>query len=81
MSDSNLYCKLKDAEWRIKSVRLRVKNEVWGVINLFKSEEWRVGGQGGGGWYHRFVYECNLIPLVTEGYMQNLITLVIKRFN
>ena len=43
MSNSNLYCKLKDAELRIKRVRLRVNNEVLGVrggvINLFKSEE------------------------------------------
>ena len=63
MSNSDLYCKLRDAKWRIKSVGLRVKNEVW-------------GGQGGGGWYHKFVYECNRIPLVTEGCMQNFITLV-----
>ena len=42
MSNSNLYCKLKDAEWRMKSVGLRVKNEVWG---------------SGGGWYHKFVKE------------------------
>ena len=39
MSNSNLYCKLKDAEGRIKSVGLRVKNEVWGS-----------GGEG-----HKFV--------------------------
>ena len=42
---------------------LRVKNEGW-------------GGQGVGGWYHKFVYECNRIPLVTEGCMKNFITLV-----
>ena len=36
----------------------------------------KVGGSRGGGWYHKFVYECNLIPLVTEGCMQNSITLV-----
>jgi hypothetical protein len=42
MSNSNLYCKLKDEEYRIKSVGLRVKNEVGfqggggdGIINLF----------------------------------------------
>ena len=29
MSNSNLYCKLKDTELRIKSVGLGVKNEVW----------------------------------------------------
>jgi hypothetical protein len=36
----------------------------------------KCGGQGGGGWSHKFVYECNLIPLVTEGCMQNFITQV-----
>ena len=35
MSNSDLYCKLKDAEWRIKSVGLRVKNEVWGSGRRF----------------------------------------------
>ena len=65
MSNSDLYCKLTDAEWRIKSVGLRVKNEVWGY--LFKSEEWRVGGQGGGGWYHTFVYHHHhLFPKQTD---------------
>ena len=37
----------------MEGVRLRVKNEEWGV-------------KGGGGVYHKFVYECNHIPLVTE---------------
>ena len=41
-----------------------------------QSEEWRGGGQWGGGWYHKFVYECNLNPLVIEGCVQNSITLV-----
>ena len=65
----------------MQSEGLRVKNEVWGqgvggIINLFNCEEWRVGGQGDRAWYHKFVYECNLIPLVTEGWMKNFITLV-----
>ena len=46
---------------------LRVKNEGW-------------GGQGGGGWYHKFVYGCKLIPLVTEGCIQNFITLYNPNF-
>ena len=46
----------------VSYISLRVKNEGWGVK--------------GGGWYHKFVYECNLIPLVTEGCMQSFLTLV-----
>ena len=41
-----------------------------------KGEELRVKSDGGEGGYHKFVYECNLIPLVTESCMQNFITLV-----
>jgi hypothetical protein len=50
---------------------------VRGVSYIFLS----VKNEGGGGqvvegWYHKFVNECNLIPLVTEGSMQNFINLV-----
>ena len=58
----------------MEDVGLRVKNEGLGVkgggvvLHLFKSEEWRVGSEGGG------VIIINLfkseIPLVTEGCMQ-----------
>ena len=50
MSNSNLYGKAES--WRMQSEEWRVSD--W---------EWRMKG---GGLYHKFVYECNHIPLVTE---------------
>jgi hypothetical protein len=53
MSNSNLYCKLKDADCKVKDLDCKIKSKEWsiggqggGVINLFKSEEWRVGVKG-----------------------------------
>ena len=51
-----LRCQTPTSTVRLKVEGCRVNN---GGCKI-KSEEWRVGV------YHPFVYECNLIPLVTE---------------